>query len=150
MGTFSICLLLAVAAVATECDAASAEGLGDELLAHSSAWRITKSPVSNGAIATVISDFLPPRIADSWHATLNASWVRSQPCRESDESTAARHCVNGGGGERGTDAEGGVCTWLYTTNSHGGNQKIRSVCNRQVSLRIHTLSVLSPSLSCAE
>lgn len=119
-------LLLAVVVAATECEAAAtAETLGNQLLAHSSSWRIAKSPVSNGAVATVISDFLPQDIADRWHATLNSSWVRSQPCRENNE------CVNGGGGAKGTEEEGGVCTWLYTTNSHGGNQKIRSVWTRE-------------------
>lgn len=118
-------LLLAVVVAATECEAAAtAETLGNQLLAHSSSWRIAKSPVSNGAVATVISDFLPQDIADRWHATLNSSWVRSQPCRENNE------CVNGGGGAKGTEEEGGVCTWLYTTNSHGGNAKIRSVHQR--------------------
>jgi hypothetical protein len=117
-----------IAVFASECDASphhhdigQPQAHGAQLLAHSASWRITRTPVSNGAIATVISDFLPPPMAHHWHSVLNASWMRAMPCRDSEAG-----CTSGD-----QTGEGGMCSWLYTTNSRGGNQKIRSVWTRE-------------------
>lgn len=80
------------------------------LIDHEPRWRISRAAVnSNNAQATVINDFLPPDIADEWHSALNKSWQLSLPCRER--------------GECSRDA----CSWLFATNSRGGNAKVRSV-----------------------
>lgn len=110
-----------LAVVATECSASVAQSiephLAQSVFEHSKTWTITRSKVSNGAVATVISNFLPPTIAEAWHSELNSTWKASEGCREVE---SAETCTPGGDG----------CTWLYTTNSRGSNRKIRSVWSR--------------------
>ena len=77
--------------------------------AHAS-WRLERRTVSNGGVVTVIDGFLPPEIAEHWYSALNVSWHRTAPCRE-----------------RGACDSGADCSWLYATNSQGGNAKVRSV-----------------------
>ena len=123
-------ILLLLTALATECEASPhhhemgmPQSHGSQVAAHSSNWQVTRRQVSNGATATIISNFLPPHVADHWHNVLNASWTRAAPC-----ITSEKGCTASSSAEKG---EGGFCSWLYTTNSHGGNQKIRSVWTRE-------------------
>jgi|MDTA01.1.fsa_nt_gb hypothetical protein len=116
-------LLHAVLAATPTCDANQIKTASSLLLEHEHKWRIKTEPVSAGTQVFAIDGFLPPKLADEWYETLNATWERSLPCR-SDPSA----CVSGGHDE---DAHGGgLCSWLYTTNSHGSNAKVRSVFRR--------------------
>jgi len=92
-----------------------------EPMVDTAQWQITRTVVSNGATAVVISNFLAPSVAAHWHATLNATWASASPCR-SDQSECVAALASG--------VDGGRCSWLYTTNSHGGNKKLRSVWTR--------------------
>ena len=91
----------------------AADAVVSQLGAHEANWRISRSIVSHGTEAVVISDFFPHHVAKHWHTILNNTWQASVPCRERGV------CTDG--------SEGGACSWLYTTNSRGGNAKIRSV-----------------------
>jgi hypothetical protein len=128
--TLALIVWASIVVFAEECEASphhhdigQPQAHGAQLLAHSASWRITRTPVSNGAIATVITDFLPPSMAHHWHSVLNSSWTRAAPCRESELGCKA--------GDQSGEEAGSVCSWLYTTNSRGGNQKIRSVWTRE-------------------
>ena len=92
-----------------------AGSLTDALLTHAATWSAVRSEVCNGASVHVIDAFLPAGVAAHWHSTLNTSWAHASPCRENGLCE---------------EASGGACAWLYTTNSHGGNQKVRSVHRR--------------------
>ena len=86
----------------------------EELLAHSqTGWVVHRSTVSGGTEVVTISEFFPPSLALAWHAALNSTWRRTEGCRKRGDCSP------------GNDGDG--CSWLYTTNSHGGNAKIRSV-----------------------
>lgn len=89
--------------------------LQHDLIAHSASWKLTKTSVCNGATVTAIDNFLPAPVAAEWFGALNTTWAHAAPCRT---------------GNKCDDAASGECTWLYTTNSHGGNAKIRSVHQR--------------------
>ncbi|KAL1502997.1 hypothetical protein AB1Y20_011067 [Prymnesium parvum] len=85
----------------------------EEAAAWASAWNVTRLPVADGrAAAVVIDGFLPPRLASRWHSELASSWAASAPCR--NDGICAPHS----------------CAWLYTTNDHGSNRKVRSVHGR--------------------
>jgi len=107
---------------ADECAAATA--FADDLLRHeaSGAWAIKTAQVSTGTTVFSVDNFLPPAVAADWYTTLNATWAHSEPCRRDPAA-----CVGGGAPVHG----GGLCSWLYTTNSRGGNAKIRSVFRRE-------------------
>ena len=91
----------------------SASDVAAQLAAHEKHWRIQRSNVCSSTEAVVISDFLPASVARHWHGMMNSTWEASAPCREHGD------CTRGG--------ENGTCNWLYATNSHGGNAKVRSV-----------------------
>lgn len=100
---------------ADSCEASGQTSLEHDVLDHATSWKSTKTQVCSGATVTVIENFLPPAVAAAWRDTLNTTWGQAAPCREHGK------CDNAAAGE---------CTWLYTTNSHGGNAKIRSVHQR--------------------
>ena len=90
-----------------------------QLLAWAPSWQISRTTVVDGSNAVVISNFLPPNMASDWYQQLNTSWSHAAPCRESEDACKS--------GSSAVD----LCSWLYTTNSNGGNRKIRSVFQRE-------------------
>lgn len=93
--------------------------LAGMVAAHSeSGWVVSREEVANNTTVVEVSNFLPAGTAMHWHAMLNGTWRRSEECRS--------------GGTCAPGADGNGCSWLYTTNSRGGNQKIRSVFRQEV------------------
>jgi hypothetical protein len=107
-------LIRAVIGAGAACEAVGT--FAQQLIEHEGSWAVKKAQVSGGTTVTIVDNFLPPELAANWYTSLNATWARSAPCREDVSKCVATE-------EDGND----VCSWLYTTNSRGGNGKIRSV-----------------------